>query len=178
MRFKRNNSKKWRPWKTKTKSVNGYFPGKAGSTYYFKVTAWDGAGNSNTSKKKRTIVPYNENQLVLKRSGFKKTFSGAKSRYYKNSVRYSTARGDSITYRFKGKRVSLVSTRGPNRSKAKVYVDGRYIKTINAFSSKTRVRKILFSKRWRKTGTHSIKIVNQKTRGRGSFDIDGLAVGK
>ncbi len=74
--------------------------------------------------------------------------------------------------------MSLVSTRGPNRSKAKVYVDGRYIKTINAFSSKTRVRKILFSKRWRKTGTHSIKIVNHKTRSRGRFDIDGLAVGK
>lgn len=72
----------------------------------------------------------------------------------------------------------MICPEEPNRSKAKVYVDGRYIKTINAFSSKTQVRKILFSKRWRKTGTHSIKIVNQKTRGHGRFDIDGLAVGK
>ena len=174
--YRVNNSSTWRKWKTNAKSTHGRFKGSAGKTYYFKAEARDKAGNIGKSRIRRTIVPNNENRRVAKRNGFRRTFSGAKSDYYKQTVRYSKVRGDSITYRFRGRSVALISTKGPKMSKAKIFLDGKYKRTIDTHSSKTRTRRIVFSKSWKKKRVHKIKIVNLGTRGRARFDVDAIAV--
>ena len=89
---------------------------------------------------------------------------------------YSRWRGNRIVYKFNGQSVSLISARGPNRSKAKIYIDGRYVKTIDNYAYRTQVRQVVFYRAWRRPGTHYLKIVNLATPGRRRFDIDGLAV--
>lgn len=106
------------------------------------------------------------------------TYTGLEKEFYIGSVRFSRRAGNSITYKFSGKSVALIATKGPNRSRAAIYVDGRYIKTIDAFSAGVKFRQSVFSRSWSGPGIHYLKIVNEATRGRSLFDIDALAVGR
>ncbi|HEB12188.1 MAG TPA: hypothetical protein ENI11_00740 [Actinobacteria bacterium] len=165
----------WRKWKTNTTRKAASFLGRAGRVYYFRVKATDNTGRvSQWSRYKRTIVPYDGNKLILRRAGFANTFRNTRSRFYQDTLRYSTKARDSIVYRFIGRRLYLISTKNRRRSKAKIYVDGRYIKTINTYSRKSRFRQVVFKKAWSKRGTHTLRIVNLGNKR--LFDVDGLGV--
>ncbi|HEB12057.1 MAG TPA: hypothetical protein ENI11_00055, partial [Actinobacteria bacterium] len=165
----------WRNWRANVTKRASNFKGRAGKTYYFRVRARDNAGNvGRYSKAKRTIVPYDNGQLIRARAGFKRTSKNRRSRAYRSTIRYSTAAGDMIAYRFSGRAVQLISTKARTRSKARIYINGKYVKTINTYSKRTRFRKVVFSKSWRKKKTRTIKIVNVGNRRR--LDIDGLGV--
>jgi subtilisin family serine protease len=170
---------KWKNWKSNITVRSAKFKGRPGRNYYFRVKAKDKAGNvSAWSKVKRTIVPYDNNSLISYRIGFNGTVNKRSSGYYLGTVRYSVKSGHKITYKFKGKRVALIGTKAPKRSKANIYINGDYIKTIDAYSSKRRYRKVLYSKTWKKSRTRTITIENLATPDRPRFDIDGLAVGR
>src|SRR5262249_27670962 len=47
------------------------------------------------------------------------------------STRYATAAGATVTYSFHGRAVGFVTTRGPNRGKAEVWVDGVKVTTLD-----------------------------------------------
>ncbi len=165
----------WRNWKTNTTRQAASFTGRAGRVYYFRAKATDNTGlTSRWSGDKRTIVPYDGNKLILRRAGFANTFRNTRSGFYQDTVRYSTNAGDQIVYRFIGRRLYLVSTMNRRRSKAKIYVDGRYIKTINAYSRKSRFRQVVFKKAWSKRGTHTLRIINVGNKR--LFDVDGLGI--
>jgi len=177
--FRPANSPEWSYWKQGTKATYGYFKGAAGRTYKFKVRAKDKAGHMGLwSKVRKTLVPYNEGAQIMRKSGFNGLYKNSRSRFYKGTVRYSVTKGNEIIYKFHGNIVRLISTRASNRSKEKIYIDGKWRKTIDTRSSKFKPRQIVFSALWDKPGTHYIKIVNLATPGRPRFDIDGLAVGR
>jgi len=75
-----------------------------------------------------------------------------------------------------GKSAYLVTTTGPTRGKVKVFVDGKFVKTVNLFSKKTDNRKAIFLKSLKGSGKHTIKFVAAPTTTRKRIDIDGLAV--
>ncbi len=177
VKYKPDNSSYWSFWKRGTSAKRGRFKGKPGRTYKFKVWAKDRLGNRGSSKVKKTIVPYNEGTNIVRRRGFSGFYQNTGSEYYKGTVRYSRSRGNSITYRFKAKSLGLVATKG-NRSKAKIFIDGNYIRTVDARSSTFKPRRLIFNKSWSSKGTHTIKIVNLATSGRRRFDVDGIAVGR
>lgn len=177
VRFRDARSTTWQDWKTNTKSTYGYFKGSAGRTYLFRVRVKDNAGNARWSKVRRTIVPYNEGQLIRSRSGFARKYSSNTSRFYQGSLRYSTQPKTWISYRIYGNSVGLISTKAPDRGRAKIYIDGKYVKTIDAHASKLKPRQAIYYRTWKSPGTHYIKIVNLGTPGRARFDIDGLAIG-
>ncbi len=177
VKYKPDNSSIWRFWKRGTSVKQGRFKGRPGRTYKFKVWAKDRLGNRGSSKVKQTIVPYNEGTNIVRRRGFSGFYQNSASEYYKGTVRYSRSRGNSITYRFKAKSLGLVATKG-NRSRAKIFIDGNYTKTIDARSSSFKPRRLIFNKSWARKGTHTIKIVNLATSGRRRFDVDGIAVGR
>ena len=80
------------------------------------------------------------------------------------------------TLKFKGAAVSWVGPVGPTRGKAKVYIDGKLVKTVNTWASHFRPARVLFQKSWKAVGTHRISIVTVGTRGHPTVAIDAFLV--
>ena len=176
IRYRAARLRTWTTLKATDRAGSVNFRGAAGRTYYFRVKAEDRAGNVGWSPVRKTIVPYDQSRLIYKQAGFGNKFLGRGSGYFLGTTWYSRWRGNRIVYKFNGQSVSLISARGPNRSKAKIYIDGRYVKTIDNYAYRTQVRQVVFHHAWRRPGTHYLKVVNLATPGRRRFDIDGLAV--
>lgn len=169
----------WTNWKTDVTATSGVFVGGAGRNYYFRARATDNSDNVGVwSKAVMTITPYDQDGLVIKRVGFDSVFSNASAKFYLGSIRYSTKAGDSVTYKVTGKSFILIGSKGPNRSRATVKVDGAAPRTIDAHADALSVRQKVFSVGWATSGTHIIKITNLATPGRPLFDLDGTAVRK
>lgn len=90
------------------------------------------------------------------------------------SIRYATSAGASATYRFTGSSVGWVAARGPNRGKARVYVDGVYAATVNLAASSGQSRALVFARSWRVNGAHTIRIVVVGTAGHPRVDVDAF----
>ncbi len=167
----------WINWRQNTSAKASYYKSRQGEVDYFRARAKDNAGNVGSwSRARRTVVPYDNNHYLRKKIGFNRTLKKSKSKFFQNSIRYSVTGGDVLIYRFSGKSVKLISTKAPSRSRAKIYINGRYIKTINTYSSKIKYRQVVFSAKWRTKKTRNLKIVNMGTPGRSLFDTDGLAI--
>lgn len=178
VRYRPASDSGWTDWKTGTQAVAGNFVGSPGRTYYFRVKATGTAGGTWWSDNQRTVVPYNEDALIFRREGFAGKINDESSNYYMDTVRFSRTAGNEIVFKFQGKDLRLISTKGPNRSRAKIYIDGRYRKTVDAYSEKYKYRRPLYSTSWDTQGEHFLKVVNLGTPGRDRFDIDALAVGR
>ncbi len=92
--------------------------------------------------------------------------------YGGDTVAYSTSKGASATFTFTGRAVAWNGPRGETRGKAKVYIDGKYIKTVDLHRSSFDARARLFRYAWSKPGKHSIMIVVAGTSGRPMVAID------
>ena len=172
------NTSIWSDWRTDSAATSGYFLGTPGRTYYLRAKVTGTAGGVWWSSVRKTIVPYNEDTLIDSRSGFAGRYENSNSQFYLGTVRYSSTAGNEIVFKFEGNELLLISTKGPNRSKAEIYIDGVYKKTIDAYSENMKWRQALFSTSWSRSGTHELKVVNLGTKGRSRFDIDGIAVGR
>ena len=180
VRYRPSTSRSWRVWKSNTKSTYGYFTGKAGVTYYFRTKATDNAGNRGWSKVYKTTLPFNEGIFLKRRKiGFKGYKKLGKSQNYLTSVRYSYTRGNVLVYKlYKNNGIGLIVTKGPKMGRAKIYVDGKYVRTVDARSSKVRPRQLIFYKGFAKKRTHWLKVVNLGTPGRARFEVDAVFVGR
>jgi hypothetical protein len=98
--------------------------------------------------------------------------------YAGDAVRYATASGASATVTFTGRRIIWIGPVGPTRGKARVYVDGRYRKTVDLRSGVFDARDTLFKASWRTAGTHTLTIRVIGTRGRPMVAIDEFLVSK
>ncbi len=180
IQFKRNPAGKWTTWKTGVTWRRRYYKDSiGGTTYFFRIRAMDGAGNvGDWSKADSTIVPYDQNQMVVSRIGFIHTRLTETNKFYNGTLRYSIHPGFRIKYKFTGRSVYLVSILGLGRGRAKIYIDGKWVKTIDTYDRDTRWRKVVFSKKWTDIGTHTLEVVNLGTPGRPRVDIDALGVGR
>jgi hypothetical protein len=159
-----------------TAATRKWVVGNIGATYYFRTRASDAAGNwGEWSDIRSATVPYNET------SG---RFSGAwgslrSSSYWLTSLRTTRARGASSSFTFRGgTSVGLVLTKGPGRGRAAIYVDGRYVKTIDTWASSGKARSYFAAKSLTGSGLHTIRVVNLATPGRPRLDLDGFAVAR
>ena len=179
VKYRADNQTHWTFWKVNTTKKKANFTGRPGRTYTFKALTKDNAGNQSAwSVKKTTIVPYDQDANVKRRSGFSSLYTNAASQYYKGTVRHSRTKWDWIKYRVTGKSVHLLFRKGPNRSRAKVYVDGKFMANIDTYSSSTKYRKAAYNKTWSRSGTHEVKVINMATAGRKRLDVDGVGVGR
>jgi hypothetical protein len=65
---------------------------------------------------------------------------------------------------------------GPTRGKAKVYVDGRYVRTVDLRRAVFDPRATLFRTGWSKVGRHSLTIVVVGSKGRPMVAIDDFTI--
>ena len=96
--------------------------------------------------------------------------------YAGGAAKYSTKAGASASFAFSGSKVVWYGPVGPTRGKARVLVDGTYLKTVNLYASSFTARKAVFSKSWSTPGAHTLVIEVLGTAGHPYVAIDGFTV--
>jgi hypothetical protein len=96
--------------------------------------------------------------------------------YGGDAVRYAQSKGASATVRFTARRIAWHGPKGPTRGKAKVYVDGRYVRTVDLRRAVFDPRATLFRTGWSKVGSHSLTIVVVGSRGHSFVAIDDFTI--
>jgi hypothetical protein len=91
-------------------------------------------------------------------------------------VRYASSKGASATFTFTGRSVAWSGPTGPTRGKAKVYIDGAYIKTVDLRSARFDPRATVFRRSWSTSSARTLTIVVVGTKGRPMVAIDDFKV--
>jgi hypothetical protein len=159
-------------YQTSSSSTRHY--GTPGKTYSFRVRALDEAGNVGAwTALKKVVVPYNNSSFSFSRGW--STFKS--SALYSGSSRYTRSKGAKATIRFKGGSAAyLITSTGPTRGRVKVYVDGKYVKTLSLYSKTIAHRKAIYLRGLKGTGYHTVTLVVAPTSTRSRVDIDGIAI--
>jgi hypothetical protein len=95
--------------------------------------------------------------------------------YGGDAVRYAVSRGASATVRVTGRGVAWRGPTGPTRGRAKVYVDGRYVRTVDLRRAAFDPRATLYRTTWSTIAPHSVTIVVAGASGR-PVAIDDITV--
>jgi hypothetical protein len=98
------------------------------------------------------------------------------SGYLGRHAKWSKQGGASATFRFTGTRISWIGPIGPTRGKARIYVNGRYVKTVSTFSSRFVARHVIYSVSYAVARERTIKIVVAGTAGHPTVAIDAFVV--
>ena len=146
-----------------------------GVGYSFRVRAIDRSGLVGEWK---AVGPFagrriSDGSTALSWSGTWSTASHVG--YIGKRVHWTRSTGASVSYVFTGSSVGWFGPMGPGRGKSRVYLDGRYIATVDQYARSFTPRRMLFA-RSVKPGTHTLKIVALGTFGRPTVAIDGLYV--
>jgi hypothetical protein len=147
-----------------------------GHTYRFEVRATDKAGNVGTWKAGRTIRPRLLQQThddVIFRG---KTVTTSSDSFSGGSLRYLAAGGASTKLTTEARSLSFVTTKGPNRGEARIYIDGALVTTVDLNDADHTYRYVAFTKRWSSVGTHTIRVVAVGTPGHPRVDVDAFGV--
>jgi hypothetical protein len=103
-----------------------------------------------------TIAIYGDGNSAIAWSG---TWSAASFRSYSSgTVRYARTPGAAATLAFTGRAVSWIGPMGPTRGRARIYVDGSLVATVDLRASSFIARRTLFSKSWSTSGPHTLRI--------------------
>jgi hypothetical protein len=129
-----------------------------GSTYRFRVRAMDAAGNWSgwSEGAEFGLGAHQESSGAISYAG---TWTQeASSSSYGGATRFATTSGSRASFTFTGTSVGWVTTQGPDRGKAEVWVDGVKIKTQDLYLSSEKARKMAYVQNWAQPGTHTIEI--------------------
>ena len=89
---------------------------------------------------------------------------------------YTTTNGASASFRFSGRAIGWVTALGPTHGKVKVYVDGVYVKTVDAYAATSSYRVLAYTRTWSAVGTHTLRLVAVTTASRPRVDLDAFAI--
>jgi hypothetical protein len=154
-----------------------------GRTYKYRVRASDHAGNRSAwvygvtqslSLVQETSAAITYSSGWTSQSGA--TFSGG-------TTRSRGTAGASATYTFTGRGVALVATTGPTRGRARLYVNGTLVDTIDLGRGQSRhrrpaYRQIVWQRHWSSSAQRTVRIELVGTSGRPLVDIDAFVVVK
>jgi spore germination protein YaaH len=147
-----------------------------GHTYQFEVRARDKAGNVGGWVVGPVIHAYLPQESYAG-PVWKGTWTSASlAQCSGGSVRFATAAGAGISYSFTGRAIGWVTTLGPDRGSAKVYVDGVLVTTVDLHATGTTYRRVAFAKSWSSSATHMLRIVVVGTTGHPRVDVDAFEV--
>lgn len=145
-----------------------------GHTYRFRVRSSDRAGLWSGWQYGPSLVPglYQETSTAFRWSGTwtRPAVSGASGGY----VRASTQAGATATFTASMRALGWVAVRGPNRGKATVYVDGTAVASVDLYAATVQPARVVFTRSWASTGTHTVVIRVAGTAGRPLVEIDAI----
>ena len=149
---------------------------RPGHDYRFRVRAVDRAGNVSTWTNGATVHVrrMSERTTALSTNGPWKRISGS-DLMGGHALRSRTA-GAEATLRFTGYGVAWFATRAPSRGRAKVYLDGILVKTVDLHRSSRAARRMVFRYAWPTSGSHTLTVRVLGTARHPAVDIDGFVV--
>jgi hypothetical protein len=117
---------------------------------------------------------YSENSPRIAYTG---PWASADHRAYRNgSARQATRRGQTATFTFTGSEIAWNGPQGPTRGKARVYIDGRLMTTVDLHAPQFTPRTRIFTRIFSSPGTRTLRIEVLGTRGRPVVSIDEFIV--
>jgi hypothetical protein len=148
---------------------------KRGATHQFRVRLRDSSGNYGPWFK----GPRFEARLVQDRNDRMGWSPGdwrrvSTSKASGGTQTYTTRADSQSALAFTGRAVAVVGTMGPNRGRAKIYVDGKLEGEIDLYSSTNRYRVLIFSREWAASERRVIRVDVEGTAGRPRVDVDGV----
>ena len=129
-----------------------------GHSYRFLVHAFDEVGNASPAVKGyrfRTRVVQERNRAVSYKGRWVHRYRPEASAKHVSLARSGTVRSQFVFY---GKAVAWVSPTSPEGGTAAVFVDGRYVKTVDLAAPEPRERQVVLYHRLRRVGWHRIVI--------------------
>jgi subtilisin len=93
---------------------------------------------------------------------------------FSEKISYSTQAGARLRLDFTGRSVSWIASRGPNRGRANVYLDGARVATVDLYASSVSHRHTIFRRSWATPGAHRLEIEVLGTSGRPRVDVDAI----
>lgn len=157
-------------WLTGSDRTSGW--SSYATSYVNKVMAEYSGGTTTTST--YVVARAQESNSTIDYSGTWKV--AEHTSYAGGKARYATAAGASIEFAFSGRKIVWFGPEGPTRGKAKVFIDGTYIKTVDAGNGSFIARSALFTYRWTSPGSHTIRIVVVGTSGRPMVALDEFQI--
>jgi phosphodiester glycosidase/calcineurin-like phosphoesterase family protein len=145
-------------------------PGRA---VQYEVRATDRAGNIGPWRTGSAfhLRLASERSSAVGYGGTWRTYTS--SAYLGGAIKTARIAGKTASYTFTGSQVAWIAPRGPTRGSARVYLDGKYVASVNLKSSTFLPRRLVFTHAWSKVARHRVTI---KVSGTGRVDVDGFAV--
>lgn len=143
-------------------------------TVRFRVQAVDAAGNRSAWSAAVAVTARLAQQAALGTVYGGSWTSATGTAYSGGSERYARTAGASVAYTFTARQVGIVATTGPGRGRAKVYVNGVYVTTIDLYAAATRYRQVVWTRTWSTLGKRTVKLVVVGTAGRPRVDVDAF----
>lgn len=147
-----------------------------GHTYRFRVRATDKAGNVGAWRYGPSFRPRvtqeTSSHIVYRRTWSALTEPTASG----GGLRQTISPLATATYAFTGRDVAWVAPRGPGLGRARVFVDGLLVRTIDLLAATDAPRRIVFRRHWAAAASHTIRIVAEGTAGRPLVDLDAFVV--
>jgi hypothetical protein len=144
----------------------------AGQTlsYSARATGCDGLASPATAGPVRSYKVAQEGSFA----GSWSTLTSS-SAFSGGSIKETYASGASESfYMGQAAAIALVGERGPHKGVARLYLDGKYLTSLNNYAPATAERSVLWTDSFAVPGPHTLTIVNVGTGGSG-LGIDGLA---
>ncbi len=145
-----------------------------GSTYRFGVSAVDNNNAQSTYSYSDTITAHLYEDSVLNAQSPWTTYNWAQASG--GTAITTSSAGATATLNFTGRGVSLVAPKFATAGQVYVYIDGRYVSTVDEYAATMTPHTTVFGWYWSQSGSHTISLRVAGTSGRPRVDIDAFAV--
>jgi subtilisin len=146
-------------------------------SYHFRVRARDAA--NNWSPWAETTIPYrvthtSDRSKAVSYSGswYKVSSSSATS----GTLMSTTRNGAVARYTFTGKGIAVVMPKSSSRAWVQIRIDGTSVGTFSLYASSAKARRIIYSKAWSTSGTHTVELRTETSSSRKLTSLDAFVV--
>ena len=160
------------PWISAPFAKPGVTPSP--DAYRFQVRATDCSDNESAfvPGPPTVLTAFQDGSRSIRYSG---RWSGARvADSYGGSIRSTSTPGASASLRFRGRELVWVASRASNRGVARVYIDGRLVRSLNLQARGVAHRRGVFTRAWASDGVHSVKLVCAASAGHPIIDLDAF----
>jgi len=155
-------------------------PVQPGARYQVRVRGIDrvgGIGNWSYGDVFNVRGIQESDSRIAYSSGWK---NGIMGRAWGGSVKHHSAANATTTFAFDGATIAFVTTKGPDRGRAQILIDGVVKKTVDLYSPTLRPASVVFAQNGLAAGLHTVQVKilsgkNASSKGT-RVDVDGFVV--
>jgi hypothetical protein len=145
-----------------------------GHEYRFRVRATDAAGNIGAwigGTTFRVGAVQELSSAIVRHGRWTRRYA---SSFYGGRALSSEGAGSSAAITFIGDQVAWITTVGPTRGVARIYLDGSLVGTVDLYAKTAATQRVAFAAAWSAAGRHTLEIRVVATPGRPRVDVDAF----